>query len=227
MGLCDHYYVILQTSRARCALNKEILDLLNEESVSGESNGRARFNKFTIYFDLLTNNVLYIYVPGLDSLLLIFSYKATSLAIPPIHFIFLLLSSFSKPFPPHVSNLSCILSCPFLHFYLPILTLVLCNDVVRNHRVLKDTPRHVTRFIALGAVGNPDKKNRVRIMLWIHRFRTLHGERKTKKQQHQRLLVNHLMIICIVSLLYYLQKEVKQSNCIEIMLLHMYNSFLF
>ena len=32
MELCD---VILRTNRVRCALNMEILDLLNEESVSG------------------------------------------------------------------------------------------------------------------------------------------------------------------------------------------------
>ena len=41
MGLCDHNYVILRTNRARSALNKEILDLLNEESVSGAHSGRA------------------------------------------------------------------------------------------------------------------------------------------------------------------------------------------
>ena len=33
--------VILRTNRVRCALNMEILDLLNEESVSGARNGRA------------------------------------------------------------------------------------------------------------------------------------------------------------------------------------------
>ena len=38
MELCD---VILRTNRVRCALNKEILDLLNEESVSGACSGRA------------------------------------------------------------------------------------------------------------------------------------------------------------------------------------------
>ena len=38
MELCD---VILQTNRGRCALNMEILDLLNEESVSGARSGRA------------------------------------------------------------------------------------------------------------------------------------------------------------------------------------------
>ena len=32
---CATIYVILRTNGARCALNKEILDLLNEESVSG------------------------------------------------------------------------------------------------------------------------------------------------------------------------------------------------
>ena len=36
MDLCDHNYVILRTTRARCAIYKEILDLLNEESVAGE-----------------------------------------------------------------------------------------------------------------------------------------------------------------------------------------------
>ena len=35
------YYVILRTSRARCTLNKDILDLLNEESVSGACNGNS------------------------------------------------------------------------------------------------------------------------------------------------------------------------------------------
>ena len=38
MELCD---VILQTNRVRCALNMEILDLLNEESVSGARSSRA------------------------------------------------------------------------------------------------------------------------------------------------------------------------------------------
>ena len=37
MELSDCNYVILRTNRARCALNKKILNLLNEESVSGES----------------------------------------------------------------------------------------------------------------------------------------------------------------------------------------------
>ena len=32
---------VLPRNRARCALNKEILDFLNEESISGESGGRA------------------------------------------------------------------------------------------------------------------------------------------------------------------------------------------
>ena len=35
------YDVILRTNRVRCALNMEILDLLNEESVSGARNSRA------------------------------------------------------------------------------------------------------------------------------------------------------------------------------------------
>ena len=34
MNVCDHKCVILQTNTARCALNKEILDLFNEESVT-------------------------------------------------------------------------------------------------------------------------------------------------------------------------------------------------
>ena len=33
--------------------------------------------------------------------------------------------------------------------------------ILRNHRVLQEEPQHVTRFIALANVGNPDKKNRV------------------------------------------------------------------
>ena len=33
------YDVILRTNRVRCALNMEILDLLNEESFSGASSG--------------------------------------------------------------------------------------------------------------------------------------------------------------------------------------------
>ena len=41
MGLCDRNCVILRTNRAWCTLNKEILDLLNEESISGASSGRA------------------------------------------------------------------------------------------------------------------------------------------------------------------------------------------
>ena len=38
MELCD---IILWTNRVRCTLNMEILDLLNEESVSGVHSGRA------------------------------------------------------------------------------------------------------------------------------------------------------------------------------------------
>ena len=38
MELCD---VILRTNRVRCALNMEILDLLNEESISGVRSSRA------------------------------------------------------------------------------------------------------------------------------------------------------------------------------------------
>ena len=41
MELCE---VILRTNRVRCALNMEILDLLNEESVSGARSGRASIN---------------------------------------------------------------------------------------------------------------------------------------------------------------------------------------
>ena len=38
MEFCD---LILQTNRVRCALYMEILDVLNEESVSGAPSGRA------------------------------------------------------------------------------------------------------------------------------------------------------------------------------------------
>ena len=39
--VCAGNCVIHRTNRARCALCKKILDLLTEESVSGESSGRA------------------------------------------------------------------------------------------------------------------------------------------------------------------------------------------
>ena len=39
--VCDHNCVILRTNRARRALNKEIVDLRNEESISGVRRGRA------------------------------------------------------------------------------------------------------------------------------------------------------------------------------------------
>ena len=35
MGLCDRNCVILRKNRSRYTLNKEMLDLFNEESVSG------------------------------------------------------------------------------------------------------------------------------------------------------------------------------------------------
>ena len=41
MELSDCNYAILRRNRARCAVNKKILNLLNGESVSGESSGRA------------------------------------------------------------------------------------------------------------------------------------------------------------------------------------------
>ena len=39
--ICAGNCVILQTNRARCALYQKILDLLDEESVSGARSGRA------------------------------------------------------------------------------------------------------------------------------------------------------------------------------------------
>ena len=41
MELSSCNYVILRKNRARCALNMKILNLLNEESVYGDSSGRA------------------------------------------------------------------------------------------------------------------------------------------------------------------------------------------
>ena len=41
MSLCDRNCVILRTNRAMCALYREILDLLDEESVSEVRSGRA------------------------------------------------------------------------------------------------------------------------------------------------------------------------------------------
>ena len=40
MELCD-IILRLRTNRVRCALNMEILDLLNDESISGARSGRA------------------------------------------------------------------------------------------------------------------------------------------------------------------------------------------
>ena len=45
-SICDGYVrVILQKRRARCTLNKENFDLLNEESVSGVCSGRANLRR--------------------------------------------------------------------------------------------------------------------------------------------------------------------------------------
>ena len=41
------------TNRVRCALNKEILDLLNDESISGESSGRASHKFNESYYECL------------------------------------------------------------------------------------------------------------------------------------------------------------------------------
>ena len=41
MGYCDCSCVILRTNRVRCALNKEIHALINEENVSRVRSGRA------------------------------------------------------------------------------------------------------------------------------------------------------------------------------------------
>ena len=46
MGLCDRNCVILRTNRARCTLSKEILNLFNEESVSGACSGIELVYKF-------------------------------------------------------------------------------------------------------------------------------------------------------------------------------------
>ena len=46
MGFCDRNYVILQTNRAKCTLNKKILDLLNEERISGACSGGELVYKF-------------------------------------------------------------------------------------------------------------------------------------------------------------------------------------
>ena len=57
MELCD---VILRTNRVRCALNMEILDLLNEESVSTfEKVSRSLKYDSNIFFD---HRYIYIYM---------------------------------------------------------------------------------------------------------------------------------------------------------------------
>ena len=38
---------------------------------------------------------------------------------------------------------------------------VLCFISCRNYKILQGKPHHVTRFLALAQVGNPDKKKRV------------------------------------------------------------------
>ena len=52
--------------------------------------------------------------------------------------------------PVHMASSTCTVESAIL-FYL------------RNHRILQEDQQHVTRFIALANVGNPDKKNRVSI----------------------------------------------------------------
>ena len=37
--------ISIRTNRARCTLNRKIRDLLNKESISGESSGRVKFDK--------------------------------------------------------------------------------------------------------------------------------------------------------------------------------------
>ena len=57
MTLCDHNYcVILQTNRARCALYRKILDLLDEEIISGARSGR------TSLYNLMRSPTMYIKV---------------------------------------------------------------------------------------------------------------------------------------------------------------------
>ena len=41
MDLCNTNNVILQTTRVKCAIHKEIHHLLNKESILGEHSGRA------------------------------------------------------------------------------------------------------------------------------------------------------------------------------------------
>ena len=41
IGFCDHNCIIPWTNRVSCAINKEILDLLNEESISEVRSGRS------------------------------------------------------------------------------------------------------------------------------------------------------------------------------------------
>ena len=50
-GLCNRNCVILQTNRARCALNEEILDLLNEESISGMCSGKSTIKSLPQVFE--------------------------------------------------------------------------------------------------------------------------------------------------------------------------------
>ena len=56
MELCD---IILRTNRVRCALNREILDLLNEESVSGARSGRASLEVLLRMFEKVSRSLKY------------------------------------------------------------------------------------------------------------------------------------------------------------------------
>ena len=67
----------------------------------------------------------------------------------------------------HVLNSHYIHSGPVFHCMvighrsLAVICVVGCALFCRNHEVLRGQQQHVTRFIALANVGNPDKKNRV------------------------------------------------------------------
>ena len=56
MELCD---IILRTNRVRCALNMEILDLLNKESVSGARSSRAQREVLLRMFEKVSRSLKY------------------------------------------------------------------------------------------------------------------------------------------------------------------------
>ena len=84
MGACYHNYDILQTKRATCTLNKEILDLQNKEIFSGVPSVELFYKfdeKLSVYksakvpFKLFGGSHIYIYTAFARSDTLLYSIR--------------------------------------------------------------------------------------------------------------------------------------------------------